>query len=169
MTTQSLETIPLQVRIARGIATAGGAGYSPVAPGTCGTLVAIPLAWALAGADWPIYLLVCAGLIAAGVWAAAVADRSWGTHDSGRIVIDEVAGYLVTMAAVDRSSAVLLAAGFVVFRAFDIAKPPPVRWVDQRLGGGLGVVLDDVAAGLYGLPLLFAMQLTGLHTHLAGW
>lgn len=157
------------MRIARLIATAGGAGYSPVAPGTAGTIVAIPLAWALAGLSWPLYLAACAALIAAGVWAAAVADDSWGTHDSGRIVIDEVAGYLVTMAAVDRSSLVLLLAGFVVFRAFDIAKPPPVRWVDRRLGGGLGVVLDDVAAGIYGVPLLFAMELTGLHVHLAGW
>ena len=80
-----------------------------------------------------------------------------GTHDSGRIVIDEVAGYLVTMALVDRSDAWTLGIGFVVFRAFDMIKPPPVRMIDEKMPGGWGVVLDDVAAGVMGAAVMWAL------------
>jgi phosphatidylglycerophosphatase A len=147
---------------AKGIATALGAGYSPVAPGTCGTLVTLPLAWALAGVGlWP-YVAITAAVIAIGIWAAGRADRAWGTEDSGRIVIDEVAGYLVTMTLVDRSSWVALAVGFVVF------KPPPIRWLDQNLPGGFGVVMDDVAAGVLGLGIMVALDRFGALAYLAG-
>ena len=145
---------------ARVIATAGFAGYAPIAPGTFGTLVAVPLAWAFAGlAPWA-YLLATAGIIAIAIGAAGIADRSWGTHDSGRIVIDEVAGYLVTVALVDRSAWLPLAVGFVVFRVLDIVKPPPVRQL-ERLPGGAGVVLDDVAAGVIGAAILFGLDAAG--------
>jgi phosphatidylglycerophosphatase A len=90
--------------LALAIATAGGAGLSPVAPGTMGTIVAIPLAWALSAAGLPLYLIATLVVTVAGIWAADRADRLWGTHDSGRIVIDEVAGYLLTMAWVDRGA-----------------------------------------------------------------
>ena len=142
---------------ARLIATAGGAGYAPIAPGTCGTLVAVPLAWALRDLGLAPYLAVTAAITLLGIGAASLADASWGTHDSGRIVIDEVAGYLVTLVAVPRGDWRALAAGFVIFRVLDIVKPPPVRQVDQRLGGGTGVVLDDVLAGLYGAPALWLL------------
>ena len=148
--------------LARSIATALGVGFSPIAPGTCGTARAVPLAWALASMPLWQYALVTAAITVVGIWAASVADRSWGTHDSGRIVIDEVAGYLVTMALVDRSSWLALLAGFVVFRAFDIGKPPPVRQVDRLMGGGTGVVLDDVAAGIYGLVVMVLGGYAGL-------
>jgi phosphatidylglycerophosphatase A len=154
--------------IAKGIATACGAGYSPVAPGTCGTLVTVPLAWALAGLPWWQFAIVVAGVIAVGIWAADRADRAWGTHDSGRIVIDEVAGYLVTVAAVDRASWAPLAVGFVVFRALDITKPPPIRWLDQNLPGGFGVVIDDVAAGVVGCVIMIALDHFGALAALAG-
>lgn len=95
-----------------------------------------------------------------GVWAAFVADDFWGTHDSGRIVIDEVAGYFVTMVAVDRGSWGLLLIGFVLFRAFDIIKPPPVRWLDRNLPGGWGVVLDDIAAGVMGCAVILLLNET---------
>src|SRR6187551_3158402 len=88
--------------LSKAIATALGAGYSPVAPGTCGTAVTVPLALALAGLPLLPYVLVTVAVIGVGIWAADRADRAWGTHDSGRIVIDEVAGYLVTMTLVDR-------------------------------------------------------------------
>lgn len=137
------------VFVARALATAGGAGLSPIAPGTCGTLVTLPLCWALAHVGLGAYLAIVAGVIALGVWAAHVADESWKTHDSGRIVIDEVAGMLLTVAFVDRRSLTLLAVGFVLFRVADIWKPWPARAIDRGLGGGLGVILDDVAAGAY--------------------
>jgi phosphatidylglycerophosphatase A len=82
-------------------------------------------------------------------------------------VIDEVAGYLVTMSLVDRSDWTLLIIGFVVFRAFDIVKPFPVRWLDRNLPGGAGVVLDDVAAGVYGCAVLYGVSSTGLPGYLA--
>ena len=143
--------------LAKAIATALGAGYSPVAPGTCGTLVTVPLAYALAGLPVWQYALVVLAVIGVGIWAADRADRAWGTHDSGRIVIDEVAGYLVTMAPLARDHWAPLAVGFVVFRVLDIVKPPPVRQVDQQLGGGAGVVLDDVLAGVYGAVALWLL------------
>lgn len=151
----------LRVAFARGLATAGGAGYSPFAPGTCGTAVAVPLVFGLAGLDLWVFVAVTAAVTAVGIWAANVADASWGTHDAGRIVIDEVAGYMVTMAPVDRHDGWALAVGFVVFRALDIVKPPPVRMIDEKVGGGAGVVLDDVAAGVMGAALMWALARWG--------
>lgn len=153
--------------LAKAISTALGAGYSPVAPGTCGTLVTVPLAWALASVGLGVYLAITAAVIALGIWAADRADRAWGTHDSGRIVIDEVAGYLLTVAAVDRSHWAPLVVGFVVFRALDIIKPPPIRWLDENLPGGFGVVLDDVAAGALGLGIMVALDYGGVLAYLA--
>jgi phosphatidylglycerophosphatase A len=138
------------------VATAGGAGYTPRAPGTAGSAVAVPLCWLAAPLPTWQFLALALAITAVGVWAAARADASWATHDSGRIVIDEVAGMFVTVAWIDRTDWILLAAGFVLFRLFDILKPPPVRWIDRRLGGGLGVVLDDVVAGLMASALLTA-------------
>jgi phosphatidylglycerophosphatase A len=127
--------------------------------------VAVPHAWALAPlAVWQ-FLAISIGITGLAVWAAHRADLAWGTHDSGRIVIDEVAGYLVTMALVPRDSGVALAIGFAVFRALDIIKPPPVRWLDENLPGGWGVVLDDVAAGVMGAAIMAAL----LHFGAIAW
>ena len=147
--------------LARFIATAGGAGYSPIAPGTCGTLVAVPLAWLCRGTDTLTYLGVAVLVTVVGIAAAQRADQVWRAHDSQRIVIDEVAGYLITVALVDRASGWVLAAGFVVFRALDIVKPPPIRWVDEHVPGGAGVVLDDVAAGVMGAAIMVALGHAG--------
>jgi phosphatidylglycerophosphatase A len=154
--------------LAKLLATALGAGYSPIAPGTCGTAVAVPLAWVCRGLPWWQFALVALLVTAIGIWAADRADRAWGTHDCQKIVIDEVAGYLVTVAAVDRGSWAALALGFVAFRLFDIVKPPPVRWLDENLGGGWGVVLDDVAAGVMGLIVMIVLDRLGAIRGLAG-
>lgn len=147
--------------VARAIATAGGAGYAPVAPGTCGTLVAVPIAWLARDLSPAGFLALVAAVTVVGIWAAEEADRAWGTHDSGRIVIDEVAGYLLTVAVVDRGAALALGLGFVVFRALDIVKPPPIRWIDEHLPGGAGVVLDDVAAGALGCAVMYGLAQLG--------
>jgi phosphatidylglycerophosphatase A len=147
--------------LARAVASAFGAGYSPLAPGTCGTAVAVPLAWACRDFDTVTFLALVVAVTAVGIVAAQLADRAWGTHDSGRIVIDEVAGYLATMALVDRGSWRALVVGFVVFRALDIVKPPPVRWIDDRVPGGAGVVLDDVAAGVIGAAIMVGLHAAG--------
>lgn len=154
--------------LCKAIATALGAGYSPIAPGTCGTIVAVPLVWTLAGLPIWQFAVVVVLVTAIGIWAAGRADQAWGTHDSGRIVIDEVAGYMTTMVLVDRGHWIPLTVGFVVFRALDITKPPPIRWFDENLPGGWGVVLDDSAAGLIGMGLMVALDRFGALAYLAG-
>ena len=149
--------------VAKALATAFGAGYSPVAPGTCGTAVAVPIAFLLAGiATWQ-FVAFAIVVTAIGILSAHYADRAWGTEDSQKIVIDEVAGYLVTMIAAPRDHWAPLLAGFIAFRFFDIVKPPPVRWLDDNLPGGWGVVLDDIAAGV------MAGILMGVATYLGAW
>lgn len=128
----------------------------------------MPLVYALAPLPIWQYVLVLIGVIAAGIWAADRADRAWGSHDSGRIVIDEVAGYLVTMTLVARDHWAPLVVGFVVFRALDIVKPPPVRWLDRNMPGGFGVVIDDVAAGVIGMLVMLALDRFGALAALAG-
>lgn len=133
------------------LATAGGVGYSPVAPGTVGTLVALPLVAGLrrlAGGSTPAYLALAAIVAAIAVWAAGRADAIFGEHDSGRIVVDEVAGMAVAGALLPPGW-LALAVGFVLFRVFDVWKPFPAGRIDRGVGGGLGVVGDDLVAGLY--------------------
>lgn len=148
--------------IAIAIATAGGAGFSPIAPGTAGTIVAVPLVFLTTPLPLWAFAAITVAITIVGIWAAGIADNHWKTHDSGRIVIDEVAGYFVTMAPVSRSSWKALLIGFVVFRALDILKPPPIRAIDRKVGGGAGVVLDDVAAGVMGACLMAAAAAGGL-------
>ena len=155
--------------LSKAIATAFGAGYSPVAPGTCGTAVTVPLAYVLATLPIWQFAIVIVAITAIGIWAAGRADRAWGTHDSGRIVIDEVAGYLTTMLLVDRGHWAPLAVGFVVFRVLDITKPPPLRWLDRNVPGGFGVVLDDVAAGVIGMVIMAALAYFGALARVAAW
>ena len=130
-------------------ATWGGTGYSPVASGTVGTLAAIPLYLLLARMPLPLYLVTVAGFVFFSCWVAGAAETIFGEKDSGKIVIDEVAGYLVTMTAVMPSWTAVFA-GFCLFRLFDIWKPAPANYFDRHLKNGFGVVLDDVAAGVYG-------------------
>ncbi len=124
-----------------------GSGLAPVAPGTFGTLAAVPLFWLLSHAPLTFYLAsVVVGTIL-GVWLCGFTARTLGEHDHGAIVWDEVIGYLITM-TVAPAGWVWMAVGFVLFRLFDILKPWPIRWADRRVGGGLGIMLDDVLAGL---------------------
>ena len=146
-----------------------GAGLSPVAPGTAGSLAALPCGVALlwAGGAWGWLLLGLAALLLLplGAWAAAHYDRQAGEHDAGAIVVDEVAGQWIALlpvapTAVSGSVWWQIALAFGLFRLFDIVKPWPAGWIDRRIGGGWGVMADDVAAGLY------AGALTWLAIHL---
>lgn len=125
-----------------------GTGFSPFASGTVGTLAAIPFYLVLAHLSLPLYLLTLTAFILFSCWVSGQAEAVFGEHDSGRIVIDEVAGFLVTMTAVPLSWQGV-AAGFLLFRFFDIAKIPPARYFDRQVKNGWGVVLDDVVAGVY--------------------
>ena len=130
------------------LATWGGTGLAPVASGTFGTLGAIPFYLVLARLPLPLYLTTTAAFTLLACWVSGQAEVIFNQKDSGKIVIDEVAGYLVTMIAVPFSWQGVVA-GFFLFRLFDITKPFPARYVDRNLKNGCGVVLDDLVAGVY--------------------
>ena len=129
------------------LASGFGAGYSPVAPGTVGTLVAIPIYLILSRIPFPIYELTLLAFFFLSSWISDRAQNYWGRKDHPRIVIDEILGFLVTMLWVPKT-ALLIILGFFLFRFFDIVKPPPIR-LAEKAKGGYGVVLDDVLAGVY--------------------
>ena len=130
------------------MATWWGTGYSPLASGTVGTLAAIPLYLVLARLPLPLYILTLVPFFFFSCWVAGVAEEIFAEKDSGKIVIDEVVGYLVTMTGAPFSwRAVIL--GFFLFRFFDVVKVSPANIIDRRLKNGWGVVLDDVVAGMY--------------------
>jgi phosphatidylglycerophosphatase A len=145
------------------LATAGGAGFSPRAPGTAGTLVGMLIVFMTR--DWPGWAFAgfSAVLFALGWWASLEWSRNTGVADSQRIVIDEVLGYFVATAFLPREP-LILGFQFLIFRFFDVVKPPPVRQID-RWGKGhpigplqsLGVILDDLAAGALALALAWAL------------
>ena len=135
------------------VSSNAGLGYSPIAPGTVGTLAGIPCFYLLARLPAGLYALTWCALLLLAIWAAAGAGRIYGVADDGRIVIDELVGYLVTVAFLPFSWTTALL-GFVFFRAFDIFKIPPANWIDRHWKNGVGVVLDDVVAGLYGALVL---------------
>ena len=130
-----------------------GAGLSPVAPGTVGSLLGVVLAWATVDFGWVVQAGVAVALVVTGIWICGASARRLGVHDHGGIVWDEIAGMYVTLLVVP-PSILAWALAFVLFRAFDIAKPWPIRDLDHRLGGGLGIMLDDLAAALYAAILL---------------
>jgi phosphatidylglycerophosphatase A len=129
------------------LASGFGAGYAPIAPGTAGTLVAIPIFLILSSIPFPLYELTILTFFFFASWISGEAQRCWGRKDHPRIVIDEIMGYLITMLWLPRT-AVFIILGFFLFRFFDIVKPPPIR-LFERVKGGYGVVLDDVMAGAY--------------------
>jgi phosphatidylglycerophosphatase A len=144
------------------IATWFGVGLLPFMPGTWGSLAALPFAWIIAwlfGAR--ALLLAAAVLFVIGWWAAAQVTRASGVEDAGSIVVDEVAGQWLAL-VVTPPDLIAYALGFVLFRLFDIAKPWPARWADETLGGGFGVMADDVVAGFYAATaLLLFLLVTG--------
>jgi len=134
-----------------------GAGLVPLAPGTAGTLLAIPLVIATAAFGWSAQLAIALLASALGVYICGESARRLGTHDHPAIVWDEISGYMITMLPVPPSWPWLLA-GFVLFRLFDILKPWPIREADHSLRGGLGIMLDDVLAGIFAGLILLALN-----------
>jgi phosphatidylglycerophosphatase A len=131
-----------------------GAGLSPVAPGTAGTLLAFPLWWLIGPAFGPPLLLaILAFLFAAGVWACDITGRHLGVADHGAMCWDEVVAFLLVLAIAPQAPA-WQAAAFFLFRAFDIVKPPPIRSLERRIKGGFGVMFDDLLAAGYTLLVL---------------
>jgi phosphatidylglycerophosphatase A len=136
------------------IALGFGAGLSPVAPGTAGTLVAFPLWWLMGGIEEPVLLLgllLC--LFGLGVWACGVTGRDLGVSDHGAMCWDEVVAFLLVL-AIAPEDPWWQAAAFFLFRAFDVVKPPPIRELELRFKGGFGVMFDDILAAGYTLLVL---------------
>lgn len=130
-----------------------GSGLSPMAPGTCGTLVGIPLYLLLRDLSLPYYLAVIGGFFLLGAYVCGKTSITLGRADPGAIVWDEIVGYLCAMVQAPRGW-VWIVVGFVLFRLFDILKPWPIGWLDQRIKGGLGIMLDDVMAAVFSLICL---------------
>jgi phosphatidylglycerophosphatase A len=133
-----------------------GSGLAPVAPGTAGTLVAIPLYLLLAPLPAWWYLAVTAVLFGLGIWLCGYTARALNCHDHPGIVWDEVVGYLLTMFLAP-AGIIWIIIGFCLFRLFDIWKPWPIRWLDGHIGGGLGIMIDDLLAGVYAALCLQAV------------
>jgi phosphatidylglycerophosphatase A len=150
------------------LATGFGSGLSPIIPGTMGTLASIPLYLLLVQLPLPLYLLFVAASCIIGIKICQVASDDMGVHDHGGIVWDEFAGFWITMSIVPLFNLPptewkWLLTGFVLFRFFDMVKPWPIGWLDKRVHGGLGIMLDDIVAGAMAGIVLFAVG------KFAGW
>jgi phosphatidylglycerophosphatase A len=179
------------------IATVGGVGYAPLAPGTAGSAVGGVLFFVLAHLGLPLYVVTLIALGCLGIWAADCAEPYFGSEDDGRVVIDEVVGQLVTLlplvallslplgrwrlgelwgaSPVGLEISVfylLVVTGFVVFRVLDVWKPGPIRWAEGSFKGGMGVMADDVFAGGIGALVLtypaYAVLISRLSAVLGG-
>jgi phosphatidylglycerophosphatase A len=148
-------------RLATALATWFGCGFFPRAPGTAGTIGAIPLYLLVAPYGPVAVLLAAAAATLIGIWAAERVARRLSTHDPQIVCIDEVAGVLITLAPAPRTW-IALVAGVVLFRVLDVLKPWPARTAERKLPGGLGVMLDDVFAGAWGAAIIYG-------AHRLGW
>jgi phosphatidylglycerophosphatase A len=130
------------------LATGFGAGYSPIASGTAGTLIAIPIYFFISAIPSPIYEITLAAFFFLSIWISENAEIFFKRKDDGRIVIDEMMGFFITMLWIPKTARFIVI-GFFLFRFFDILKPFPIRQLEKKIKGGFGVVLDDVLAGIY--------------------
>jgi phosphatidylglycerophosphatase A len=140
------------------IAFGFGTGALPYAPGTFGTIIAIPFFLVLRSFSIELYIGILLILIIASMWLCEKVSKDIGVADHQGMCVDEIIGYLVTMTFAPATFKWILI-GFLLFRLFDIWKPWPIRQVDQRFHGGVGVILDDVLAGIYSMIILYILQL----------
>ncbi|MDA0705294.1 MAG: phosphatidylglycerophosphatase A [Proteobacteria bacterium] len=134
-----------------------GLGLVPVAPGTAGTLLGVLLAWLALELGLAVQIALGVAMFVAGIWICGNSSRRLGQHDPGGIVWDEIAAMYFTLLVVPATISAWIAA-FVLFRLFDIVKPWPIRDLDHRMGGGLGIMLDDLVAALYAAILLVSYR-----------
>ncbi len=146
------------------LATGFGSGLAPLIPGTIGTIAAIPFYWLMVNISvWFLILAIIVGTVL-GIYLCDRASKDMGVHDHGSIVWDEFIGFWITMAIYPSLSWQAILAGFVIFRMFDMLKPWPISWFDTRIHGGLGIMLDDIIAGIMASLCLWAG-----HHYLAWW
>jgi phosphatidylglycerophosphatase A len=142
----------VSVRIASVISTWFGCGFSPIAPGTAGSAAALVIAFALGWPPW-WFAVLAAAILPLGIWSADVEAKTSGRKDPGHIVVDEVAGQWITLAAAGTLNWKTGLTAFLLFRLLDIVKPAPARQF-EALPGGIGIMADDVMAGIYGAVIL---------------
>ncbi len=158
MTTDREHTIHVALKTPSGFFAFGfGSGLAPFAPGTFGTLMAIPLYLLMAPLPWLLYLVLTAIAFVVGVFLCDRASHLLGVHDHGGIVWDEFVGLWITLFLVPNEWPWLLA-GFLLFRFFDIIKPFPIKWLDKKVKGGFGIMIDDVIAGLFAWAILMIVM-----------
>lgn len=140
-----------------------GSGLAPVAPGTAGTVVGVvaDLLLRTAGVEWSLRLLIAIAVSVLGIWICGASARKLGEHDHPGIVWDEIAGVMLVLAATPGGWRGVLI-GFVLFRMFDILKPWPIREIDRRVAGGIGIMLDDILAALFAIAVMMLLAMTGL-------
>ena len=146
------------------LATGFFIGYLPGAPGTFGTLIGLPICYLVSGFQIGFSIIITVLFIGLSVALASKAEKILNQRDASQIVIDEIAGILVTFMGhpLKLQTAVL---GFILFRVFDILKPIPIRWLEKKVSGGSGIVVDDVVAGIYAnLTLRLMMYIVHLNT-----
>jgi phosphatidylglycerophosphatase A len=144
------------------LAVGFGSGLSPVVPGTMGTLASVPLYFLLVQLPLSLYLVVVLASCIVGVKICQITSDDMGTHDHGSIVWDEFAGFWITMSLVPMMNLPVtdwrwVAAGFILFRFFDMVKPWPIGWLDKRVHGGMGIMIDDIVAGVMAAISLFLL------------
>lgn len=130
-----------------------GSGLSPKAPGTCGTIMAIPLYLLIRDVPLLWYILICLTGFIYGVYISHIISKQLGVHDFQGIVFDEIIGFFITMIAAPKGL-IWIVTGFILFRLFDILKPQPIRWIDERVTSGLGIMLDDAIAAIFAWGIL---------------
>lgn len=142
------------------LATGFGSGLSPVAPGTMGSLAAIPFWFLLISLPRPFFMLCLILAFCLGVYLCDRTAKEMGVHDLGCIVWDEFLGLWIALSLLPKEAHnwVLITAGFLLFRLFDIWKPFPVRFIDRHVKGGMGIMLDDVVAGFFAAVILFLLH-----------
>ncbi len=146
------------------LATGFGSGLSPIIPGTMGTIAAIPFYFLLVWlSPYALPIAVVLGSII-GVYLCGQTAKDMGAHDHGSIVWDEFVGFWITMLLVPVMTWQAVLAGFILFRFFDMVKPWPIRWFDQKVEGGFGIMLDDIIAGIISMLLLWVG-----HVYLLWW
>ncbi len=133
-----------------------GSGLAPFAPGTFGTLAAVPIYYLMALLTWPFYLMVLVVTFVLGIYLCEQASQNLGVHDHGGIVWDEFVGLWLTLFLIPNQWYWVLL-GFVLFRFFDIVKPFPIKWLDKKVKGGFGIMIDDVIAGLFAWAVLMVV------------
>ena len=147
-------------KLAVALATGAGSGFSPKAPGTAGSLAALPLIWFAHLCEWTAVEMWCAIAVitVVGLWSTDRVEKLWNTHHDQRIVIDEVAGLFITLAWFPFSWFYVVV-GFALFRLFDIWKPGPIGYIDEKVPGAMGTFFDDVLAGFAALGVLWVIDI----------